>query len=404
MRTPRTSTGQGASPRSKIALPDGLKELAKRSEKTLSAELQARNLSLSYISVFHVEPRGSSFLVGFRVELMSGEEVFVYVEPDSRLGYPTPGANHPPTLWQYPFDPKLQALASVVNTEPLGIVFSRLNLGWVPSTVVLLTYRPGRRAVVRCSHGPETAFVKALRPQRAGRVIAAAQLARAAAVPTPRIMGWSPAGLAIYEPSRGTELSKGSVIGVTPSVAVNRAFEALSMLERVETQAASRRPIIDNASWYFSRAAIAHPPEKQALNELEQKIQAMTRRSTVARGLTTIHGDLHLGQLFVTRDKAHSLSGVIDLDDMGLGDHVDDVSAMWANCVASSHLSPLEYESKFWRDCTKALENWRLPKTTDLSRLHSSIAVHLVAQTLSTRGVDPRVANALIQEATAQVR
>ena len=409
MLTIVTSDGWSPNPKCSIMLPEGLRGLAKRCQKIVFKELKAGKLSVESLSVFHVEPRGTSFLFGFRVELVSGDEIFVYVEPDARLDSPlsespVPGGNSPIALWQYPFDPKLKALATVVNTEPLGIVLSRLNLDWVPSTAVLLTYRPGRRAVVRCSQGSRTAFVKAMRPQTAGRVIAAARLAQASDVCTPGVIGWSPAGIAIYEPSNGIELSRGNVFGVPAAVAVSTAFEALSRLERVETKASSRRPIINNTSWYFARATQAHPAEETALRKLEEKIQSMKLRNRESEKAITIHGDLHLGQLFVTEDETHSLSGIIDLDDMGLGYVVDDVAGMWANCIASDRLTKVNEESQFWRECTKTLENWRLPPTTDFSRLYSSIAVHLVAQTLSTRGLDPAIAHTLIQDAALQLK
>jgi hypothetical protein len=393
-------------PNSSIALPEGLSKLVRRYQHLVLEALRSKKeLAQDYISAFQVEPRGNSFLVGFRVGLVSGEEIFVYVEPASRPEDPEYGnqdttINAPVNVWRYPHDPKLQTLASVVNLEPLGILFSRLKHAWVPSESALVAYRPGRRGVVKCGHGVSTAFVKVVRPRAASKVVSAARLALAEEVPTPAVIGWSPAGIAIYETADGIELSRASVSGVSPSVAVSTAFEAMSRLEKVETRVASRRPIIENFSWYFERASEAHPAEGEALKRLKAKIQAFSQRNADPGEVVTIHGDLHLGQLFVTKDKNPSLSGIIDLDDMGLGFVVDDVASMWANCVASARLAKLDEESQFWQACTKTLETWRLPASTDLSRLHSSISVHLVAQTLSTRGLDPTVAQNLVRDAT----
>jgi len=408
MHTGSPGDGPDRGTRYSITLPEGVANIAKRCEKLVFQALKSHNLSYNYLSVFHVEPRGTSFLVGFTVGLVSGQEIFIYVEPN----FPIPGAelknrggsgNQSVTTWQFPFDPKLQSLGSVVNTDPLGILFSRLNLAWVPSEVDLLAYRPGRRAMVRCSDESKTAFVKAVRPRAARRIVSAARLALSSDVPTPNVIGWSPAGIAIYEKANGIELSGAHGSGVTAPVAINAAFEALSKLDRVETEVPSRRPIIDNFSWYLARANQAHLAEKTRLKKLEAKIQALKQGSRGSGEVTTIHGDLHLGQLFVSEDKQRSLSGIIDLDDMGLGLVVDDVAGMWANCIASMHLSDVENESTYWRECIQVLESWRLPLKTDLSRLHSSIAVHLVAQTLSTRGLNPAVAHALIRDATRQL-
>lgn len=379
-----------------------------RYQKLVVEEMKTQGVAQNYISAFHVEPRGNSFLVGFTVGLLSGDEIFVYVEPGTRRDNTRQRKqgtidSSPLTAWRYPADPGLQSLASVVNTEPLGILFSRLKHAWVPSEVALVAYRPGRRAMVKCGHGSNTAFVKAVRPRAARRVVAAARLAIASQVPTPAVIGWSPTGIAIYETAKGIELSKAKASAVTASVAVDAAFEALSRLERVETKITGRRPIIDNFNWYFERATEAHPAESAALKRLKVKIQAVSERSSEPGKATTIHGDLHLGQLFVTNDRKPSLSEIIDLDDMGLGYVVDDVAGMWANCVASARLAELDEGSQFWQACIRTLETWRLPSATDLSRLHSSIAVHLVAQTLSTRGLKPEVAHTLIRDAASQL-
>lgn len=391
-----------------LALPEGVHAIAVRYQAAVEQSLKSEGIEHDYISPFQVEPRGSSFLVGFIVGLVSGEEIFIYVEPDSQpknAPADTVVVDQSQSLlvWQFPSDPKLDSLASVVATEPLRVLFARMNVGWVPSSADLVTYRPGRRAMVRCSDGTATAFVKAIRPHRAARVVSASTLALDAGLPVPQIIGWSPAGIAVYQTAVGGELSRAYETGMTGKMAVNTALETLFSLETVTTDVPSRTPIINNFSWYFARAIQAHPAEKAVLTKLEEKIRASKFAEVTGENTTTIHGDLHLGQIFVTNDSARSVSGIIDLDDMGVGLVGDDIAGLWSNCVASNHLNTVESARGFWRECVEALGGFDLPPETDRVRLHCSIATHLVAQTLSTRGLNPQVARGLIDEAADYV-
>src|SRR5690606_23025947 len=58
----------------------------------------------------------------------------------------------------------------------------------------------------------------------------------------------------------------------------------------------------------------------------------------------TVHGDLHVGQLFVAEDDASVISGVIDIDTCGLGDPADDEAAFMGHLVASLVLSRADAE------------------------------------------------------------
>lgn len=388
-----------------LVLPEGIRNLTERYRIVVEQSLRSEGIEHDYISPFQVEPRGTSFLVGFIVGLVSGAEIFVYVEPDSRSTNPgggTSGADLGQRLvvWKFPSDPKLDSLASVVDTEPLGVLFTRMNVGWVPSSADLVTYRPGRRAMVRCTDGLTTVFVKAIRPRNTARVVSASKRAHAAGLPAPQIIGWSPAGIAVYETAVGVELSRAHETGVSGTTAIDRALETLFSLDKVTTDVPSKVPIIQNFEWYFAKAIYAHPAEQTVLRKIEAKIRSATIRTPDPEDARTIHGDLHLGQIFVTNDSARSVSGIIDLDDMGVGLVGDDIAGFWANCVASSYLNTVESAESFWHECLDALGGIDFPPATDRVRLHCSIATHLVAQTLSTRGLNPQVARGLIDEAT----
>lgn len=387
-----------------LVLPDGVKKIAEDYESAILQSLRDAAIGVEYISVFQVEPRGDSFLAGFRVGVYSGEEIFIYAEPGNHKGNSAKKNGRSKSIrqlnvWQYPFDPKLKSLASLVNTEPLAIIFSRLEMSFVPSQVELLTYRPGRRAMIKCGDGSQFAFVKSLRPSRVERVVSATRLAKESGIPAPRILGWSSEGFAIFEAIEGIELSRLSNGAVTGDVAINTALGALANINKVKTSVPSRTPIIENHSWYFERAIQAHPAEKSQLKKLKKKIDAVKAKGIDGLERMTIHGDFHLGQVLVSQEDYLSVAGVIDLDDMGLGFFSDDIAAMWSNCVASNRLTTADHELKFWGECITELERTQPLSPRDAGRLHASIAVHLVAQTLSTRGLNPAVAHNLIQDA-----
>jgi aminoglycoside phosphotransferase (APT) family kinase protein len=52
----------------------------------------------------------------------------------------------------------------------------------------------------------------------------------------------------------------------------------------------------------------------------------------------TVHGDLHLGQVFLDPGAPDRVTGVIDIDTAGLGDPADDAAALVAQLLASAEL------------------------------------------------------------------
>lgn len=66
------------------------------------------------------------------------------------------------------------------------------------------------------------------------------------------------------------------------------------------------------------------PAERHRLDELIERFEPLAEQALARRG-PTVHGDLHEGQLVVDTD---TIIGVLDIDDVGPGDPVDDMATV----------------------------------------------------------------------------
>lgn len=388
-----------------LPLPEGLQQLERTYSRFIHNALGATGKEVHYCVAFHAEPRKDSFLIGFRVGVAEAGEIYIYVEPRGSFGSASSqriDAEQPGFIaWQYPADPLLDTLASVVTSESLQVLFARLGLPWSPTSVEVISYRPGRRAMIRCSGENEVAYVKALRHDRVSAVLAATELAQRQKLPTARVIGWSPAGVVVFEALHGVELSRTGDHSIAPSTAIDIAFDASDRLARVPAEKPARRARLDHHSWYLDRATEAHPAEHSALNAIRATLRNAYSSSVARAPQTTIHGDFHLGQVFADQEKPNGLAGIIDIDGMGVGLVADDAATLLAHCLTSRRLAQSAGELEYWKSCADAIEGYLRVRSIALDRVYSSVAVQLVAHTLSGRGIDPQVAALLIADAAA---
>lgn len=257
----------------------------------------------------------------------------------------------PYTVWAFPYDPGLKNLTdaawgpvardalSLLGRRPLGVDVRPLN------------YRARRRAVFRylCLHGRarfdggrRVVFAKVMRTDRARRVEAAAAIAgrRGTGVRLSLPIGNASKNVMLFEPLPGRSL--GDLLmrgGRLP--APERICELVSALGRIKgidapSQRHRRSPeeVASRTADLVERLA----PEVSA--EAGAVVDAVVRgagRDDMPR--TVVHGDLYEAQIFVDVD--FSL-GLIDLDDMGIGDPALDAANFCAHLLALAMTLPAQ--------------------------------------------------------------
>lgn len=225
-------------------------------------------------------------------------------------------------VWTWPFDPALPALADVVVPARLSDLLGDALPG--PCDVEVVAYRPTERAVVRVAGPAGVVYVKVVPPHAAASLIDIHGRLDRAGLPVPRVlagdpeMGW----LAISECTGPTvrELLKA---GATALPTAAEICDTLDRLAAVELPARGhRRSRIADAPAHAAMLAIVLPDARPRLDRLVGLIEG----ATIERPrLATTHGDLHEAQL-VTADGR--LTGLIDLDDVGAGDPLEDAAIL----------------------------------------------------------------------------
>ncbi|WP_405218527.1 phosphotransferase family protein [Agrococcus sp. Ld7] len=319
------------------------------------------------------EPFGAGRIARFRVE--RGTEAGDWFVDTSRQPVPAEtgfvirdgGGAVVARIWKHPLDPRLPALRTVTDPERLHRIASAAG-STGPIEARVLAYRPGRRAVVRLTQHGVHLFVKVVRPGEAEDLAAIHDACRAAGVPAPEVVHWTPAGVVVVRDAVGTP---GPVAATQMSAdAVLDAVETLrEQFTRVRTGRIARPSVGSRLDWHVDRLASVLPDRAGELRTLRTALVPHLRRQGAA---AVIHGDLHIGQIFC-RDGA--VSSVIDIDTAGLGDPCDDTAAFIGHATASAVRNEVAGRA---RDAAllhtlaeTALDRWvAQPRTAALTTLH----------------------------------
>ena len=248
--------------------------------------------------------------------------------------------------WVLPFDPVLSGLAEVLSVEGARRiaepVFGRPCS--VRSTIV--RYRPTKRAVVRFevrprgrSHGPPMIlYVKVLRVDAADTIMrllpVMATVGDSYVLPTYR-----PAADILVYPAREGISMREALTG-RDSAAIPHPDAILDVLDNLGTLDDPGTPGPSSAvarldrSMDLLRAALPH--HAPALAEIAEEIRAALGRDGIPP--VVVHGDFYEGQLLI--DEAGALAGVLDVDDIGMGDPVMDAANYTAHLVALGESHP----------------------------------------------------------------
>lgn len=250
-----------------------------------------------------------------------------------------------PHVWCYPYDPLLPGLADAVTPDAVG-AFLDLPVGAARLTVRSL--RPCRRAVVEVRADDFDVHLKVVPPDEVSRVVARHRAFAAAGLPVPPVVAVDGTrGWVVMATLRGTTLD---ALLDEPTSRLPGAADLAALIERiadVELADADPVPASTAAELVGRHAAViatAQPELGDRAAALAHAI-ASGARSTTER-LATVHGDLHAGQLLI--DAAGGIVGLLDLDDAGRGDVVDEHARLLAHLVAGAALAAPAHAAHRW--------------------------------------------------------
>lgn len=227
-------------------------------------------------------------------------------------------------VWRWPFDPVLTALGDAVTPSHLADLLGGLA-GRRPEPEVV-AYRPIERAVVRvrADDGGRGLYVKVVDPATTGTLIRRHEALHAAGLPVPRLLA-SGHGWIAMEAIEGPTL-RDRLRAVADELPGPSRFDALyDRLGAVDlSDLPARRPRMLDAPAHAAMLARVLPGERSRLERIGEHLGSMIDDSHRRSG-ATVHGDLHEGQLVLAGDR---IVGLLDIDDVGPGDPVDDIATM----------------------------------------------------------------------------
>jgi Phosphotransferase enzyme family len=264
----------------------------------------------------------------------------------------TPAGPLDVSVWRWPFDPVLVGLARVVTPVEVAQVLRSSHGPLDPRELRLdvVTYRPTERAVVRVDRrergdrgdrndrGDRTvAFVKVVPPSDVDGVVERHASLLQAGVPVPRIEhADARSGLLVLEPVIGPtfrELVKSNTGSWPDAAEFDRIGDAFAGAELDAAPLASR---LADGVLHARMLATVMPTAATQLTRLAERFERADLADSTTCHVTTIHGDLHDGQVIVRDGR---IIGVLDIDDAGPGRPIDDRANLLARLLYRVHTS-----------------------------------------------------------------
>ncbi|WP_405373894.1 MULTISPECIES: hypothetical protein [unclassified Microbacterium] len=330
---------------------------------------QALDVPPSQLTLLSREPLGEGHVAGFR--LADAAHAVAYLDTsllpvDVETGLALEGVAR---VWIHPADPHLPALAPAAFGQATEILLGRLGMTSAGAPEIV-GYRPGRRAVLRVPATHDVVWVKIVRPSRVRRVVDNHARLTGAGLPVPAVHGWSPDGLIVMAGAPGVAATDARpephrlLDGVDD---LRRALAASGLAEPARTTLLARR------DWYAEHLIVLAPGRRDDIRALVAAVGG----EHDAPGAAAIHGDLHLGQLFLD-PRTDAVTGLIDVDTAGVGAAADDVAAFVGHAVASAALTAEAHDAEHvWALAAAAWERWY-----DVAGIRSRTAVHLLGHAL----------------------
>ena len=238
-------------------------------------------------------------------------------------------------VWRYPHDPWVPMLPHVCYPDVVGRTLHNLGVtigpdSSLPIVIDVVSYRPGRRAVLRASQGENAVYLKVMQPHRSGEIVDRHERLQAAGVPVPAVIAHHN-GLVVLEELPGRPLARAVV---DEGVQACSGQDLVALLDRLPASMYPlplRPPWTDSVDFYAGIVASSVPA-------LGPRLDALVR--TIGEGLTAleqridmrphdvVHGDFYEAQVFVENGK---VVGLLDIDTVGPGRRADDLACLLAH-------------------------------------------------------------------------
>ncbi|MET4098487.1 aminoglycoside phosphotransferase (APT) family kinase protein [Agrococcus sp. UYP10] len=339
------------------------------------------------------EPYGEGALTGFEE---AGTARAWYVDTsgkrvDSETGLVLGDPQQPQArIWLHPADPRLPALSPASFPDAAATLMARMGVA-IDRRPELLVYRPGKRAMFRMRAGARETYLKIVRPSSSAAIVHLQESLRAGGVPVPTITGWSELGIVLTEAAAGVPLTA-RLDELDPELLLDSIDALRERMAAVDTGRDARASLASRTPWYVSRlrAALDRHARRGArlgvlLASVERSLDALDAAAPDDADRRTVHGDLHVGQLFIDADGSSRIAGVIDIDTAGLGDPADDEAALMGHLVASIALSRADpaRAAGFRRLLDASAARWLAPGRPGRARVAHRTAVHVLAHALT---------------------
>jgi hypothetical protein len=236
-------------------------------------------------------------------------------------------------LWRFPHDPDLPGLAAATDARAVARLLGDLGLGTGHVRLAVRAYRPRRRAVIEASGPAGRVFVKVVRPDRVRQIHEHHRRLVAAGVPVPHSLGFTHDGLLVLQALPGRTM-RDALRSDAPRLPDGAAI--IAMLDRLPRDAAvsgRRRSWLDRVEHYAAAVGSVLPERAEQVHSIATAISAEAGTGpTVA-----VHGDFYESQLLMT---GRSISGLLDIDTLRLGDRLDDLGCLLGHLSVLGHLEP----------------------------------------------------------------
>ncbi|GGD45799.1 hypothetical protein GCM10010915_28890 [Microbacterium faecale] len=328
-------------------------------------------VSAGALRLISKEPLGDGTVAGFDVAHGAGaaaETTIAYVDTSgiavpAETGLVLDGVAR---IWTHPADPHLPALAPVAFGGAVSVLLERIGIRAVGAPEII-AYRPGRRAVVRVPTESGRVWLKVVLPSRIERIVDTHRALLEQGIPTPRVRGWAPDGIIVLDDAHGIAATD---VAWDPRGLLDEVDRLREHLAAVPLTRAAKTGIPERLAWYERQARVVLRGHADRVARIGH---ACERGFATDPGpARTIHGDLHIGQLFLTgSDRAPRVSDVIDVDTAGIGDPAEDAAAFLSHAVASALITPAsDGRARMRALVADAVARWAGPRTGALTGTH----------------------------------